>query len=32
MQLRVTLATNDHVDLDQFDDWEDVVEFNAVAP
>ena len=32
MQLRVTLASNDHVDLDEFDDWEAIVEFDVVAP
>jgi len=31
MIVRVSLATNDHVDLDEFVGWEDIVEFTVVA-
>lgn len=31
MQVRVSLATNNHSDLDQFDAWEDIVEFTVAA-
>jgi len=31
MQVRVSLATNNHVDLDEFDAWEDIVEFTVAA-
>ena len=32
IQLRVSLATNNHVDLDQFERWEAIVEFTTADP